>query len=127
MKKNYITAILTLIAQGSDIQEILTGVRNTMEEKGHMRLYPSVLRGVVRILETKSYTAGVTLTIARESDLTLYAAQIKHALSHFPQTGTHNTHIDPSIIGGFIADNRKTVIDHSFKKALTNLYRSVTN
>lgn len=126
MKNHYIQATIQLIQKGTDIQEVLTGLQRTMVDKGHMRLYGAVLRGVFRILETKKESLTATVTVAEEAAIAKYTDAIKNALTVLEAGDDYTVKVDPTIIGGVIVKNNNTVVDRSFKTALTNLYRAAT-
>lgn len=126
MKNHYIQATIELIQKGTDIQEVLTGLQRTMVDKGHMRLYGAVLRGVFRILETKKESLTATVTVAEEVAIAKYADAIKSALKVLEASDDYTVKVDPTIIGGVIVKNNNTIVDRSFKTALTNLYRAAT-
>ncbi len=124
MKNHYINATLSLIQSGSDPQSVLDGLLKSMQSKGHERLYASVLRGVVRVLETKKDSAQATVVVAKEADVAKYASVITETLTSLDAGSDFSTKIDETIVGGVIVKNNNTVVDRSFKTALTNLYRA---
>ena len=124
MKNHYIYATLSLIQSGSDPQSVLDGLLKSMQSKGHERLYASVLRGVVRVRETKKDSAQATVVVAKEADVAKYASVITETLTSLDAGSDFSTKIDETIVGGVIVKNNNTVVDRSFKTALTNLYRA---
>jgi len=124
MKNHYINATLSLIQTGSDPQSVLDGLLKSMQSKGHGRLYASVLRGVVRVLETKKDSTQATVVVAKEADVEKYASVIKETLTSLDAGSDFSTKIDETIVGGVIVKSNNTVVDRSFKTALTNLYRA---
>jgi|GEM_PF-946737 len=124
MKNHYINATLSLIQTGSDPQSVLDGLLKSMQSKGHERLYASVLRGVVRVLETKKDSTQATVVVAKEADVEKYASVIKETLTSLDAGSDFSTKIDETIVGGVIVKSNNTVVDRSFKTALTNLYRA---
>jgi F0F1-type ATP synthase delta subunit len=127
MKNHYIQATLDLILSGKNPDEVILGLKKTLEAKGYTRLYPSVLRGVLRILETKKDTVGAVVTVASQSDVEKYKTVINSALEKLTGSEDFSTHVDQTIIGGVVISDGKTVIDKSFKTTLLNLYRSITS
>ena len=124
MKNHYINATLSLIQSGSDPQSVLDGLLKSMQSKGHERLYASVLRGVVRVLETKKDSTQATVVVAKEADVAKYASVITETLTSLDAGSDFSTKIDETIVGGVIVKSNNTVVDRSFKTALTNLYRA---
>lgn len=125
MKEHYTQAVLQMINEGTAPETILEGLTKAMEQKGHMRLYPSVLRGVLRILETQK-DADTIVVVARESDVSALSSQIESALTTLGTTEKPATKVDETLVGGVVVQHGNTVLDRSFKTALTKLYRSVT-
>lgn len=125
MKNDYIKAVLELLAAGKDTQAVLQGLQKTLTQKGHMRLYAAVLRGVVRDLESGNAHKSIVY-VASEADIQSEAVQITEALQTLGVTDEPQTLIDSTIIGGVVVKNGTTVLDHSYKTALTNLYRAIT-
>ncbi|MFT5849839.1 MAG: F0F1-type ATP synthase delta subunit [Patiriisocius sp.] len=124
MKNHYINATLSIIQSGSDPQSVLDGLQKSMQSKGHERLYASVLRGVVRVLETKKDSTHATVVVATEADVTKYASVITDTLTSLDAGSDFSTKIDETIVGGVIVKSNNVVVDRSFKTALTNLYRA---
>ena len=126
MKNHYIQAVIELIKSGTDIQELHNGLKKSMERKGHMRLYGSVLRGTLRILETQTDHSKATVIVSEDTDIQKYASDITGALKKLGAQDDFSTEIDPTIIGGVVIKHNNTLIDRSYKTTLTNLYRSIT-
>lgn len=123
MKKQYIQATIDLILDGTDPQVILKGLHESMEKKGHARLYVAVLRGVVRILESKDNATAI-VTVASEADVEKFASEINEMRAMLGTEGVHSIVVDQTLIGGVVAKYNNTIIDRSYKNALTNLYRA---
>ena len=126
MKNHYIQATLQMIQSGTDSQLVFDGLQKTMRAKGHMRLYGPVLRGALRILETKKDTLGSIIVVANDADIEKYAETIKQILTSIEADADFSTVIDPTIVGGVIVKNNNTIVDRSYKTTLLNLYRSAT-
>jgi F0F1-type ATP synthase delta subunit len=126
MKNHYIQATLEMIQSGIETEKVFEGLKKTMQDKGHIRLYASVLRGVLRVLETKQDVAIASVTVAKDADVLKYIDVIKTTLGSLNAGENFSTKIDETIIGGVIVKNNNTIVDRSYKTALTNLYRSST-
>lgn len=125
MRDNYITAVLDELRAGKDPDAILQGLKKVLKEKGHTQLYPSVLRGVMRVLESHGTTDARVVT----KDATAYEKQqaaITAALAELGAVGTPEVHFDETIIGGFIAEASGKQLDKSYKTKLVSLYRNLT-
>lgn len=127
MEKVYVQAVVELLASGSDIETVLGNLRAVMTARGHVKALPTVLGAVVRTLEEQSDTAVPSITIARESDASALAGEIKTALNTLGAKGAHTVTVDDSIIGGIIATHNHRQIDQSYRTKLVTLYQSITN
>lgn len=126
MKNHYIQAVLEMMHAGKSPDAVILGLKNALTAKGHMRLYSSVLKGVLRVVETKKDISGAVVTVATAGAVEAYTARIQESLTVLGAEGDFVTKIDPTIIGGVIVKSNNTVIDSSYKTALTNLYRATT-
>lgn len=124
MKDTYIKAVLGALASGKEISAVLSGLSITLARRGHTRLHGAVLRGVLRTLESKKSSRDAHITVASETALTVQKDAIADALKTLGATA-YTTHIDPTLIGGIVAEFQNTVIDTSFKTRLIKLYRSI--
>ena len=125
MKKDYIKAVLEMMAEGVAPEAVLTGLGKTLEAKGHTRLHASVLRGVLRVLETQKTKTVATVTVANKEALSSHTSAIKSALVALDAGDTYETKIDGTIIGGFAAEFNNVLIDNSYKAKLVALYRKL--
>lgn len=125
MRGNYITAVLDELLEGKDPEVTLEGLKKVLEQKGHTRLYPSVLRGVARVLEARgTHDARVVV-----KDTAAYEKQkeaITAALKKLGTTEEPELQVDETIIGGFIAEAEGKQLDKSYKSKLVSLYRNLT-
>ncbi len=127
MKNHYIQATVELIQSGTDVDKVLSGLKSSLKKNGHMKLYASVLRGVLRVLETHKNNSQAQVIVAKDTDLQKYADTIKETLTKIGSKEDFSTKIDDTIIGGIIIKSNNTVVDKSYKTTLTNLYRSITS
>ena len=126
MKAHYIQATIEMLQSGTDVDFVFTGLQRTLETKGHLRLHVAILRGVLRILETKTGSTQAIVTVAKESDTNSLSEMIKANLATLNSEGDFITKIDETLIGGVVVESNNKVIDMSYKTALTNLYRAAT-
>jgi len=125
MKQTYITAVLQTLATGTETDQVLSGLRTTLESRGHSQLYASILRGVLRVL-TASGSDVATVTVVSEADYEKQKATIVAALAQLGTNADPKLIIDPTIIGGYVAEANATRLDTSYKAKLVTLYRSLT-
>ena len=126
MKKNYIQALLEMINEGKDVTIVLEGLSKTLAAKGHTRLHASVLRGVLRVLETQSSSPATSVAVVSEADAKKFATIISQALHNLGADGDFVTKVDDSLVGGFVAEHNNVIIDTSYKAKLVSLYRKMT-
>ena len=128
MEKLYIQAVVELLATGSDIETVLHNLRSVMTCRGHAKALPIVLRAVVRLLEQQSDETTPLVTVARVSDKTTLATEIKTVLATLGAISTeYTTVVDDTIIGGLIATYNHRQIDRSYHTKLVNLYQSIVS
>ena len=125
MKQAYITALTSALLVTKDVEAVLTSTKALLKEKGHERLWPGVLKGVVRALEKYEIDQTPEITLAKEGALSV--AELKAALAEINVASeTIRTTIDPNIVGGFILQHQDTMLDKSYKRALVDIYQKVT-
>ena len=122
MKNHYITAVLELLKEGKDGKTVLRGLSTVLEAKHHEKLLPSILKGVVKELES-STEPGVAVVIMAEAKAK--KTQIEEALKSIEAPSKHEVVIDDTIIGGVIATYNNRLIDNSYKSKLVSLYRNI--
>lgn len=126
MKEHYITAVLKQLASGMSAEDTIEGLKKTLNRRGHDRLLPVILRGVVRVLESDN-TDVVIAKVASESAVKTYAKTIKASLEQLNASSEPKIEIDKTLIGGYIAEANYKRLDASYKSKLVTLYRSLTN
>ena len=126
MKAHYIQATVEMLQSGTDIGSVLSGLQKTLETKGHMRLHVAVLRGLLRVLETKTDSSRAVVTVAKALDVEALSNLIQESLSTLNSEGEFVTKIDGTLVGGIVVESNNKILDKSYKTALTNLYRATT-
>jgi F0F1-type ATP synthase delta subunit len=126
MKAHYIQAALELLKEGKDINDVLTGLKRILRTRGYMKLYRGVLLDLLEALSEKSSDDIAVVTVARESDLELLKLDIKSELKEINRDGYYRNVIDESLIGSTVVTDGDLLRDRSYKRRLTDMYRSVT-
>ena len=126
MEQDYAKATYELIVGGADIDATLTDLKKTLENKGHAKRYPAILRELHNLAERQE-RGGTTVIVARESDLSKYKSTIEALIKKNGLDLDHQVVIDKTIIGGHIIENEDLRIDHSYKRKLLDVYESSTN
>ena len=125
MKQAYITALTEALLNTKDIDGALSSTHALLIKKGHVRLWPSVLKGVVAALEKKEVDDTPRVIVAKESAKSSEALQ--KALAALAVTNKpEKMEVDSSLIGGFVVQYKDKMVDGSYKRALIDLYRKVT-
>ncbi len=121
---DYSTAILELIRDGMSVDTALLNLKRMLESRGHSRLYPKILKQLEREGEKQKKRETLTLVLADEGDRAKLKEDIDSALLQM-KAKEYDTKIDPTITGGFIIEGGEQRIDHSYKRRLLTLYRSL--
>lgn len=126
MKQAYIVALSDALLKGVEIDSVLNSTKQLLIKKGHGRLWPVVLRGVLRELERRNRAHTPQVIVASEG--AEKNEQLSKALAAVgaDASSPYQVSVDSTLIGGFIVRYRDQMLDASYKKALTDLYRKVT-
>lgn len=125
MKRNYVAAVRELLAAGNDPVQVLSGLKKVLELRGHGKLLGSILRGVERELSGER-TSAPKVTVADARHAEYFREAIESSLAELNAGKEHQVIIDESLIGGYVAETRDSRIDASYKRALVELYRTIT-
>lgn len=124
MKQAYITALLDSLRTTTDVDGTLSRTYSVLQKRGHIRLWPAILRGVLRELEAHTQADVAHVYVAKSTaDVT---AEIKQALASLGATDTYEQHIDDTLIGGYVVTYKDKILDASYKRKLVELYRRIT-
>jgi F0F1-type ATP synthase delta subunit len=123
--RDYTSAVTELIREGLGEELVLTNLKRMLTTRGHLRLYPQILRTLEREAIRNEAHDTVTVTLAKASDGEALKSHINEAIRSLEGTA-HTITIDPTITGGFIAATGEKRVDASYKKQLLTLYRSLT-
>lgn len=91
-----------------------------LKERGRLKLLPGILREL-QTLKARSKAVSPTLTIATEGERDTATSEAA-ALGFTPEQVV----VDETLIRGWRATSKGTLIDRSGKRALTDLYRNIT-
>jgi F0F1-type ATP synthase delta subunit len=129
MKTQYSQAFLEVVKDGMPVETALAGLRAALIKKNHSKLLAPVLLEVARVLEAEKFANQAVIKTAKEADHKALKTQIETVLA---ELGVSNdisvkTVVDETLVGGFVATFDYKEHDQSYKKSLTNLYKSITN
>ncbi len=126
MKRHYITAVRELLAAGQEPGHVISGLKKVLEDRGHTALLPAILRGVAREMEDGAKDTKPRVTVAKKGDEKSEREAIEKALASLKATDEFAIHYDENIIGGAIVEANHERVDMSYRRALINLYHSIT-
>ena len=126
MKQSYIIALTEALYSNLDVDSTLKRAEQLMIKKGHARLWPAVLRGVVYEMERRNKIDTPQVTVATKvmddnESLTKALALLGADIS-----SDYIVSSDDTLIGGFIVRYRDRMLDLSYRRALTDLYQKIT-
>ncbi len=126
MKNAYVTALTNSLLSGLSPEEALLNTKALLARKGHLRLWPQILRATKRVLEAKLKSHVPQVTVAQSG--TIAESKIKSALAEIgvAETESYTEVVDTTLVGGFTARFKGKLIDQSYKRALVNLYLNIT-
>lgn len=125
MRDTYITAVLEALHEGKNPEATLQGLKKVLIDKGHMQLYPSVLRGVARVLEARG-SSNARIVVRDLAAYEKYKPAIAATLAELGSSVEPEVHTDETIIGGYIVEAEGIQLDKSYKRKLVSLYRNLT-
>jgi F0F1-type ATP synthase delta subunit len=121
---DYSRAVMELVKDGMAVDSAIANLKRTLESRGHVRLFPKILKSLLVLQEGEQRNKNFVLILAHEDDALKFKDEIRKALLQIG--GTHyETRIDPSITGGYIIEGGEQRIDQSYKRRLLTLYRSL--
>lgn len=128
MKTEYAQAFLEILEDGTPVDTALAGLRRALDSKHHGKLLAPVLFEVLRTLESGKGAKEAVVTVATKGDTTTHKTKIEAVLSELgvSKDTPVNEVVDETLVGGFAVTFDYKEHDHSYKKALTNLYESIT-
>jgi F0F1-type ATP synthase delta subunit len=126
MKQAYVTALTNSLLSGLSPEVALVNIKALLSRKGHMRLWPQILRATKRVLEAKLKSHIPQVTVSKSGVVT--ETKIKSALAMLgvAETEAYTEVVDTTLVGGFTARFKGKLIDQSYKRALVNLYLNIT-
>jgi len=124
--KDYIQATYETIRNGSDANATLSALSLYLKKRGLVKLYPSILRGLMERMKRSTVTTTQKVTTARTGDLKKHEKEIHTLLKELGGDTAHTHHVDENIIGGFIIEGSNKRIDKSYKHTLLQAYRRLS-
>lgn len=122
--QDYSEAVLGLVKSGMTPEHALDGLRTLLDSRGHSRLLPKILKDLLMLASKESSQTQAIVTLARTQESEKFKIKIEENLRALNVT-EHTVRIDETLVGGFTIDAHEKRIDHSYKKRLLTLYRSL--
>jgi F0F1-type ATP synthase delta subunit len=93
-----------------------------LKRRGHLKLLPAILSAYARLEAKSAKVATDVIVVARDADQE--SAKIAAA-----KYGAHNAKlvVDHSVIGGWRFTGKSLLVDRTYKRALLDLYRTMTS
>lgn len=123
--KDYIQATYEVLKNGQDTTRTLQSLQKYLTKRGLQKMYPAILRGLAEKVALRNKNVIPKVIVAREKDLQRHRSEIGDVLHQLGMSEKPETHIDASLIGGFIIKGAHTRVDQSFKNKLLHAYRSL--
>ena len=123
--RDYIDAVSDILRKKGDVENTLATLRQMLQSRGLMKLYPAILRGVLQKQERTVSHEETQVIFARSEDTEKFTDEIIAHLAtrNLPHIYTYS--IDPTIVGGYIIKTKNERINKSYKQILLHTYRTI--
>ena len=112
-------ALKMVVDKGLDANTAFDNLLKLLKKKGAISILPKILKEFKKILEIQAIQKP-TLSVSTED-------AFKQTLSKLNLKESEvNKKIDETLIGGYKFEENGILTDHSYKKALLDLYRNIT-
>ncbi|HRH23969.1 MAG TPA: hypothetical protein PK109_00020 [Candidatus Paceibacterota bacterium] len=117
----YAKAIDRLVEAGTDQAKLAENLLKNLSATGRMKLLPGIL-GELKAYEARRQAVAPRVEVAHEKDASAALAAAKAE-----GITAEKAHVNHSLIRGWRARSRGTLVDRSSKRALIDLYRRIAN
>lgn len=124
--QDYSSALFELLQEKDQGDAVLNSLQSLLKKKGHEKLYASILKDLLAKFEKDKQRNSIHVAVGREKDISQLKDSIYKAMATLGEEKEFLSHVDQTLIGGFTIKSRGKVIDHSYKKQLLTIYRSLT-
>ncbi len=122
MEKEYAQAIASMSrSAGPDVATLVNGLVKHLKASGRMKLLPGIVRELKRENSRKEKLAPVLEVASTTEEAGAKAILSKEGIV------IEKTIVNPSLIRGWRARANGLLWDHSAKRALTDIYKKITN
>lgn len=124
--QDYSSALFELLQSNGDSEALLGTFRSLLKKKGHEKLYAQILKDLLNKFKKNTDKNSIQVVVSRVKDIKHLEESISKSIAAFGTTKEFSTLVDPTLIGGFKIIGQDKVIDHSYKKQLLTIYKSLT-
>lgn len=122
MEKEYAQAMASMSrSAGLDVATLVNGLVKHLKASGRMKLLPGIVRELKRENNRKEKLAPVLEVASTTEEAGAKAVLSKEGIV------VEKTIVNPSLIRGWRARAGGLLWDHSAKRALTDIYKKITN
>lgn len=117
MESAYAQALVRVVENGKSVKDAIASLSEALKRQGRTELLPKVVRALRRMAERE-----------KASRPRVYVAHEKDGKAAFTASGLAEADvcIDETLIGGWRAESKESLMDMSFKKQLLSIYSSIT-
>ena len=123
--QDYSSAIFDLLVKQRGDEAVFASLQSLLKKKGHEKLYPHILKDLLKKFEKNAKQTSTKVFVRREKDAQSLESSILKAVATLSTDTNFTTQVDPTLIGGFKVVGQDKVIDQSYKKQLLAVYRSL--
>ncbi len=123
--QDYSSAIFDLLVKQRGDEAVFASLQSLLKKKGHEKLYPHILKDLLKKFEKNAKQTSTKVFVGREKDAQSLESSILKAVATLSTDTNFTTQVDPTLIGGFKVVGQDKVIDQSYKKQLLAVYRSL--
>jgi len=123
--ENYSRAAILSLGEGVSIEEILSSIRKVLENQGRAKLYPRILKSMLRDIARFEKDTEATVRLKTTGNREKYQKAIEESLKKIGANSGERVIEDETIIGGYSVSIGGKMIDNTHKTKLVNLYRAI--
>lgn len=111
----------------TDAETLVERLITLVRERGHLRLLPSIAREYDTLVKVRSTSDEAHVRVARKEDYDAHGVRITRDLATLnAKDRVVRTIIDETVIGGYAVEANGSRIDRTYKRALLDMYSSLS-
>lgn len=123
--RDYILAVSDILRKNEDVETTLVALRRMLQSRGLIKLYPTILRGVLQKHDRAVSHEKTQVIFARTEDTEKFTDEIIAHLTARKLPHIYTYSIDPTLVGGYIIKTKNERINKSYKQTLLHTYRTI--